>query len=301
MSGLVTVPNTFGPLGPTIALNLLDANYAALVAYINDPTNRVVFATDSGAANAYVIAPSPAITSYARGTLICFSTANLNTAASTININGLGIVTLYKLVNGAQAALVTGDILANRLYLLAPDGANVCLVNPSNLLAPPTLLTRTVAAAAASVDFTSLSTAYSYFKLFCIGLQPATNDALLLARVSIAAAFKSDANYDNNYVNNASGTVTGVTTGIAATSFAIGAANINDGSHIVNAELTLFNPSSVAQHKQVHWTSYALSSGGTRTTRNGGGFYNNIAAVDGIQVLMSAGNLTGIVELWGYQ
>lgn len=69
-----------------------------------------VTAVDTGAANAYVVALSPAVTSLANGMEISFTPANTNTGASTIAVNGLATVPI---VGGALSALQGGEIPAN--------------------------------------------------------------------------------------------------------------------------------------------------------------------------------------------
>ena len=54
-------------------------------------------ATDTGTANTYVIALSPAITAYAAGQEITFKAGAASTTASTLNVNTLGAKALKKL------------------------------------------------------------------------------------------------------------------------------------------------------------------------------------------------------------
>lgn len=92
--------------------------------------------SDSGSANAYVITPSPAITSYAAGQRFTFIPANANTAASTINVNGLGAKTVQY---GGQA-LTAGFIAANVIATVVYDGTSFQLQNPAtNLLGSASL------------------------------------------------------------------------------------------------------------------------------------------------------------------
>lgn len=63
--------------------------------------------TDIGAANAYVITPSPAIAAYAAGQRFLMVPAHANTGASTINVNALGVKSIVK---PDGSALVPGDI-----------------------------------------------------------------------------------------------------------------------------------------------------------------------------------------------
>jgi hypothetical protein len=67
-----------------------------------------LYAADTGSANAYAVAPTPAWTSYAAGgPLIAFVAANANTGAATINVSGLGTKSI---VRRDGAPLVAGDI-----------------------------------------------------------------------------------------------------------------------------------------------------------------------------------------------
>lgn len=87
------------------------------------------YAVDSGAVNAYVVAPIPAVTALTAGTIISFSTANANTSAATLNVSGLGVKALDK---KAGSALVSGDILATpAIYVAVYDGTEWELINPS--------------------------------------------------------------------------------------------------------------------------------------------------------------------------
>lgn len=87
-----------------------------------------IAATDSGVANAYIVAPSTPVTSLAFGATVFFTTANANSGASTINVSSLGVKALDK--KGATA-LVTGDILATATYMAVYDGTEWQLIDPS--------------------------------------------------------------------------------------------------------------------------------------------------------------------------
>jgi hypothetical protein len=76
------------------------------------------YASETGAADAYVIAPAPVITAYAAGQAFHFFATNANTGASTINVNALGTKAIQK--NGA--ALTSGDIGAGDLVRVVYDG-----------------------------------------------------------------------------------------------------------------------------------------------------------------------------------
>lgn len=89
--------------------------------------NSYVYCEDTGAADAYVATPTPAITSYVEGLVIILDPDNANlTTTPTLNVSGLGVKTI---VNNLGGALVAGDIVpGQRLYLLY-DGTNFRLIN----------------------------------------------------------------------------------------------------------------------------------------------------------------------------
>ena len=78
-------------------------------------------ATDTGTANAYVIALSPAITAYAAGQEITFKAGAASTTASTLNVNTLGTKALKKL---HDQNIASGDIETGSIVTAVYDGTN---------------------------------------------------------------------------------------------------------------------------------------------------------------------------------
>ncbi|WP_435607732.1 hypothetical protein [Pseudomonas knackmussii] len=85
---------------PLLPSGLLPAHQSGALSY----------ALDTGAANAYAAAYTPAITALTDGMVLRFKALNANTGASTFNPNGLGAKAI---VGGAHAALQGGEIVAN--------------------------------------------------------------------------------------------------------------------------------------------------------------------------------------------
>jgi hypothetical protein len=78
-------------------------------------------ATDTGTANAHVIALSPAITAYAAGQRITFKSGAASTGASTLNVNTLGVKALKKL---HDQDIASGDIESGSIVTAVYDGTN---------------------------------------------------------------------------------------------------------------------------------------------------------------------------------
>ncbi|MGH9734664.1 MAG: glycosyl hydrolase family 28-related protein [Candidatus Acidiferrales bacterium] len=90
-------------------------------------TGGLNFYTDSGSTNAYAITTSPPTSSIPVGSVFSFQTAHANTGASTLNVDGLGAVTIKK--NGGTgtsvgANLAAGDIESGQIVTVMYDGTN---------------------------------------------------------------------------------------------------------------------------------------------------------------------------------
>ena len=109
--------------------NTFLASYFTTLASIQDQT--YVYFADTGAANAYVLTPSPALSAYADGQMLSFVSANANTGASTIAVSGLSAKAI---VTNDGAALNANAILANGSYNIQYSsalGGKFVLLNPS--------------------------------------------------------------------------------------------------------------------------------------------------------------------------
>lgn len=117
-------------LAQLIARTALGSTGAEL--YVNPATLPSVlvsdYKVDTGSANAYAIAPSPAIVAYTVGQVFTFKAANSNSGASTLNVNGLGAKNILKL-NGATA-LASGDIASGQVVVVEYDGTEFQLLSP---------------------------------------------------------------------------------------------------------------------------------------------------------------------------
>jgi len=88
--------------------------------------NGISYAVDTGATNAYVMAPTPAVTSYTAGLAIAFKAANANTGPSTVNVSSLGTKNITKL---GTMALQGGEILAGQIIFCIYDGVQFQMVD----------------------------------------------------------------------------------------------------------------------------------------------------------------------------
>ena len=90
--------------------------------------NRVAYAVDAGAADAYTITMTPTLTAYTDGLKVRVKIANTNTGAATINIDSIGARSI-KRQDGTDPD--AGDLTAGDLHDLIYDGTNFVLATPS--------------------------------------------------------------------------------------------------------------------------------------------------------------------------
>lgn len=126
MAKPVTIPNTFATATSSIPLANLDADFTAVANSINDANSYSNYASDTGSANAYLVALPGVTTTYLAGLRIQFKAINANTGASTINVNlqGAKNITFQN-----TSALTAGTIAANSIVDVMYDGTQFLLMN----------------------------------------------------------------------------------------------------------------------------------------------------------------------------
>jgi hypothetical protein len=113
LSGLPTglLKNTTGTGAPSIATD--------------SDLSSTAYAVDTGAANAYVVALSPAPTLSA-GLSVKVAIANSSTGASTLNVNGLGAVSVEKKTVSGLQGIAANDLIAGQVYGFDYNAACTC-------------------------------------------------------------------------------------------------------------------------------------------------------------------------------
>lgn len=123
------------------ALKLYDGADWIKIADVNATANTVMpylgatalklmgYASDTGSANAYAVAPSPAISAYAAGQMVVLKPGNANTSASTLAVSGLS-ATAIKMQDGSDTP--SGVLKSTGVYLLVHNGTNFTVLNPTS-------------------------------------------------------------------------------------------------------------------------------------------------------------------------
>jgi hypothetical protein len=97
---------------------------------INNQLVTLYGGVDTGAANAYLLNFTASFTAYADGIIIYWIPANTNTGASTINVNGLGVLNI---VHPDGSVLFPGEITANQPAQIMLKGGVFELLSTINL------------------------------------------------------------------------------------------------------------------------------------------------------------------------
>ncbi len=104
-------------------VDALDTGLAKLPSEVNIKRGLINYAVDSGVANAYVVTLTYVPTSYADGMEVIFKATAINTGASTINVNALGVKSI-KRQDGSD--LIAGDIPAAKIISIRYNSTSGC-------------------------------------------------------------------------------------------------------------------------------------------------------------------------------
>lgn len=120
---------------------------------------------DATGANSYSGTATPSITGYSVGTIYLTSFNQVNTAAATINIDGLGILDIVKGTDSGLTAVDAGDIQTGVTYYLTYDGTQMQFFDSNPTSSVPNtytnLLPTTIAVGGVPVGTTFSATPYS--------------------------------------------------------------------------------------------------------------------------------------------
>lgn len=107
----------------------VNASTNAVTPYLGTvPLKLLGYASDTGSANAYTVAPVPAISAYSGGQMVLLKPGNTNTGSSTLAISGLTAASI-KMPDGSNTP--AGVLKTSGVYLLVHNGTNFTVLNPT--------------------------------------------------------------------------------------------------------------------------------------------------------------------------
>lgn len=92
---------------------------------VNSQLITLYAGVDTGSANAYIVNFAANFSAYADGIVLYFIPANSNTGPSTINVNGLGVISI---INQNGIALSANQLLSNQVATIMYKGGNFLLI-----------------------------------------------------------------------------------------------------------------------------------------------------------------------------
>lgn len=297
------------------------------------------YATDIGAANAYAVTPSPAITAYVTGQVVTLKPANAGTGAATLNVNALGAKNI-KLLDGSNPA--SGALLTTGIYQLVYDGTNFVLLNPSlgsaayltagtsannlvqldgsaklpavdgsaltNLPAGAqtvVLLATATASNSASLDFLSvIGSAYSEYLFIGVGIVPASDQLIHVLTSSNNSTFDTGAS-DYAYSGQMLGQSSGVSNASSAGDTKVKLVPFSVSSTAANGgisfQLRMVDPSNTTKNKMMNWAGSFYCAATTEYAEiHGMGVRLYTGAVNAVRFISASGNITsGKIYMYG--
>jgi hypothetical protein len=165
------------------------------------------------------------------------------------------------------------------------------------------LNTLTASNSATLSDTTSLTSTYSVYEIVFENILPATNATTCELQIHSGGSFQATG-YTSTVYGNANGAAmvfSNATTFIACALPADAPNTAATGG--INGTLRISSPSSAGfKHSLIGQFGYLNSGGANYSSMNVGGLWNTAGAIDGFQVLFSAGNITsGVIKIYGIQ
>lgn len=159
--------------------------------------NTLTYKVAGGTANAITVTLDEAAAAYTTGMIVRFKAGATNTAATTINVSGLGTKNIYKSASGSIGALVGGEIISGGMYEVAYDGTQFQLLGVAPAASSVSgweLLSIATASASSVLDFTGLDGTYLNYAFILSGLVfSASADLWLRTDEDNGASFDSGA------------------------------------------------------------------------------------------------------------
>jgi hypothetical protein len=263
--------------------------------------------TDIGAqaSNNVRITGTTTITSF--GTIASGVTRQLRFAASlTLTYNATSLI----LPGGANITTAAGDT-ATAVSLGSGNWVVTDFMPASGWRGSSVLLAEAIANNSASLDLTGVfSNTYDRYELELLNLLPAVNDGTMILRVGTGAGptWQSGSSYNNaifGITDSSSGIPASLTTAIylswpggsgAGVSNVAATGGVSGRVSFCNPEVTTIYPSFDVETRHIYATGPRASS------IRGSGIYAGTAAITGLRVLSSTGNITsGSIRLLAYR
>jgi len=219
-------------------------------------------------------------------------------------------ITLAKLAGGTDGNIISYDASGDPVAIATGSDGQV-LTSTGAGSAPAfedagggahTLISTATISNAATAAITGMDNTYARYLITIDNLKSQTDGRSVYMRVIIGGSVQTGSNYayGNNTRNSGSG-VEGNESG-STTSWKISKSDIGNATgENYSGEVLVYNPSETAQFKNMGWRSVYTVNNGTVDSNIGGGMYTSgQAAITGVEIKMSGGNITSaVIKLYG--
>lgn len=217
-----------------------------------------------------------------------FDVQNINTGLTTITPT-------TSTIDGASTLLIPKGYGLR----IVSDGTNWQISGFKALQGRVLLNTLTASASATLDDTSSITSAFSKYEIELVNIVPATNNVTPLLQVRSGGSFQTTSYLSAGvYANPVGSGTTGPNTTAIALSYPTVQANAAPG---LTGIMVLNSPLSTTTQKLIYGTIIANNSANSPMISAIGGYWNGSnAAIDGIRISYSSGNITsGIVKIYG--
>lgn len=268
-----------------------------MAAHAKDRNLRNGSIVTAGSANAQTFLSGLSYTAVPTGLRVLLKNGFSNTAAMTLDLDGIGPVAVN---NKVGVALIGGEVVANGYSEYLYNGTNWILLQDRQGI---TLLASSTASASTSIDFaTGIDATYDEYEVHFTNVVPATNSANLQMIIATGAAVwqgnPTDYSVTFNVLNSGVNTPVYAATNLWLTLTLV---QSNNAAAPANGRLTLCTPAS-SSFKVMRWeTAYFNNNSSALILVTGAGFYRTASnPITGVRFLMSSGNIaSGTFVLYG--
>lgn len=279
------------------------------VNYADQQEQTFIYGAGSGTNAITVSLPVP-ITSLQSGMVVVVKIANTNTGSTTLNVDGLGAVTVKKQSGGSLVNLSAGDLVADSIVPFHYNGTNF-VIGGAGGSGAFRFVGSVTGANVSSLDVEDLITTGSMYMLLLKDLIPSVDNSYLGVRTSADNGSTYDSNL-GHYVYEIRGqTQNGVSldnNNNSDSKIRIGDGNAS-GDRIGNGAaeggtgvLYILNPSGTARYKAINGFFSWYSNLSNFCSADFSGWRVSTAKIDAMRFYMQpnigSGNISGTIEVY---
>ena len=258
--------------------------------------NRINGVKTTSGTNTITVSYDVAEASLYTGERLMVKLGGTNTGAATFSANSLTAKNVKNLLGGdpASGALVSGQHVE-----LMYDGTNQLHMNPEH----PIMVYNETVTTQASISI-PIRTTYKNLVIEGTGMSMSADAGILLIRVSIAAAVKSDGTYYNNqslWGNDGASVISEETSTAHAMSRAVDNANFSGiASWGFNFDAKIWNCQNATLFKRIRTECEYINNAGPvyESMINNGRYTGAAGALDAIELSVASGTFSGHVRAW---